>query len=81
MGGGSGVWFVLWSTAVVTGAGAPPAWRNSTFTGPTPYTHQVVRRPLPYGSPSAPAWVICVCTFAAVTGIGKAGIVIDSVPA
>src|SRR3954449_5334549 len=36
--------------------------------------------PEPYGSPSAPACVICVCTFAAVTGDEKAATVICSVP-
>src|SRR4051812_41334122 len=36
--------------------------------------------PEPYGSPSAPACVICVCTFAAVTAAGNAGTVTCSVP-
>src|SRR3569833_3239193 len=36
--------------------------------------------PEPYGSPSAPACVICVSTFAAVTGLGNAATVICSVP-
>ena len=57
----------------MTGAAPPPACWNSIFTGPTPATHQIVRVPLPYGSPSAPAWVITVLTRAAVTGFGNAG--------
>ena len=76
-----GFWFVAWRIAVVTGAPLPPACWNTTFTGPTPYTHQVVRTPLPYGSPSAPACVICERIFAATTGMSNAGTVIDSVPA
>src|SRR5262249_50755053 len=62
-----------WSTAVVMGAPVPPEWAKTTLTGPTPYTHHTVRTPLPYGSPIAPACETCVCTFAAVTGSGKAG--------
>ena len=62
------------------GAPLPPACWNTIFTGPTPYTHHVVRTPLPYGSPSAPACVICERIFAATTGCGKAGTVICSRP-
>ena len=58
----------------------PPLCWNTTLTGPTPNTHQTVRTPLPYGSPSAPACVICVRTFAALTGSGNAGTVTCSVP-
>ncbi len=68
------------STAVVTGARAPPAWRKTIFTGPTPYTHHTVRTPLPYGSPIAPAWLSSDCTAAARTGCGNAGTVIVCVP-
>ena len=50
------------------------------MTGPTPYTHQTVRTPLPYGSPSAPACVMSLRTFAAITGSGKAGTVTSSRP-
>ena len=64
----------------MTGAPLPPLWAKTTFTGPTPYTHQAVRMPLPYGSPSAPACVICDITFAASTGCGNAGTVTSSVP-
>src|SRR5690349_5874867 len=65
---------------VVTGAWLPPAWSKTTFTGPTPYTHQIVRVPLPYGSPSAPAWLIVVRTRAAITGCGNAGTVTGAWP-
>src|SRR4051794_33679472 len=71
--------FVLTRVDVVNAAFVPACW-NSTFTGPMPYAHHTVRIPEPYGSPSAPAWVICVCTFAAVTGDGNAGTVSCSVP-
>src|SRR5437588_631945 len=79
-GGVAGVWFVDCSSTVVTGAPLPPACWNTTFTGPTPYAHHVVRTPLPYGSPSAPACVICDWIFAARTGCGNAGTVTISVP-
>jgi len=62
---------VLWSTEVVTAAREPPACSKTIFTGPTPDTHQIVRTPLPYGSPSAPACVTSVLIFAAVTGFKK----------
>ncbi len=65
---------------MVTGALLPPAWAKTIFTGPTPHTHQTVRMPLPYGSPSAPVCVISVRTFAAVTGWAKAGTVTRSCP-
>ena len=46
MGGGFGVSEVDCSTAVVSGAPLPPACAKTTLTGPTPYTHHVVRTPL-----------------------------------
>ena len=64
----------------MTAAFEPPACSNTIFTGPTPDTHQIVRTPLPYGSPSAPACVMSERTFAAVTGCGNAGTVTFSWP-
>ena len=69
-GGIAGVRFVESSTDCVIGAFAPPACSKTILTGPTPYTHQTVRTPLPYGSPSAPACVMSDRTFAAITGSG-----------
>src|SRR5439155_12640469 len=68
------------SSDVVTAASEPPACSNTIFTGPTPNTHQTVRTPLPYGSPSAPAWVASERTFAARTPSGNAGTLTISVP-
>ena len=50
------------------------------LTGPTPYTHQTVRTPLPYGSPSAPACVASLRTFEAMIPSGNAGTVTISCP-
>ena len=80
VGVGSGFSEVDCSSDVVIGAFEPPAWSKTTFTGPTPYTHQVNRMPLPYGSPIAPACVICVRIFAAITPCGNAGTVTGSLP-
>ena len=72
---------VSFRTTVVTGALLPPACSKTTFTGPTPHTHQIVRTPLPYGSPSAPPdCVMSERTFAASTGAANAGTVTDSTP-
>ena len=79
-GGIFGVRVVDCSSEVVIGASLPPACSKVIFTGPTPYTHQTVRTPLPYGSPSAPACVVSVRTFAARTPSGNAGTLTDSVP-
>ena len=80
LGAGCTLWFVDWSTTVVTAAPLPPLWANTILAGPTPYTHQTVRTPLPYGSPSAPTCVICVRTSAASTAFGKAGTVTGARP-
>ena len=66
----------------MTGAAAPPhvCWKTH-FTGPDAvHPPHGARTPLPYGSPIAPACVTSVRIFAAMTGIGNAGTVIDSVP-
>src|SRR5215212_4950983 len=79
-GGAFAVKLVALRTTVVTGAPVPPLCSNTIFTGPTPKTHQTVRMPLPYGSPSAPACESSERTFAASTGSGNAGTVTRSVP-
>ena len=70
---------MLTSTDVATGELPPECWKT-TFTGPTPYTHQTKRMPLPYGSPIAPACVTSERTFAARTPSGNAGTVTFSTP-
>src|SRR5215212_2099735 len=79
-GGAFAVRLVAFSETVVMGAAVPPLCSNTTFTGPTPYTHHTVLMPLPYGSPSAPACESSERIFAASTGIGNAGTVTLSVP-